>query len=62
MSMTNRESFSNSPVPADVERRSDTDRRVRIDQRTNVRFDDSGGDRRSETGRRSDDEVFEVLE
>lgn len=62
MSMTNSESFSNSPVPADVERCSGTDRRVRIDQRASVRFDDNGGDRRSETGRRSDDEGFEVLE
>ena len=62
MNMTNNESFSNSPVPADVERRSGADRRVRIDQRTSVRFDDNGGDRRSETGRRSDDEGFEVFE
>ena len=62
MNMTNNVPFSNSPVPAGVERRSGADRRVRIDQRTSVRFDDNGGDRRSETGRRSDDEGFEVLE
>lgn len=62
MSMTDSEFFLNSPVPVDVERRSNADRRVQIDQRNNIRFDDIGGDRRSDTGRRSSDEGFEVLE
>lgn len=60
MSMTNSGPFSKSLAHAGVERRSGLDRRVQIDQRTNVRFD--GGDRRSESGRRSSDEIFEVLE
>ena len=62
MDTINRGFFSSSSAPRGVERRSSTDRRVKLDQRTNIRFDDSGGDRRSGAGRRSNDEAFEVLE
>ena len=62
MGTTDSRSLSNSPASGSVERRSSADRRVKIDQRKNIRFDDSGGDRRSGTGRRSSDDGFEVLE
>ena len=45
-----------------AERRSGDDRRMQIDKRNNVRFDKSGGDRRTGAGRRAGDEHLEVLE
>ncbi|MDH5711022.1 MAG: hypothetical protein OEZ15_05100 [Gammaproteobacteria bacterium] len=45
-----------------VERRSGDDRRVRIDQRSSVRFDEKGGDRRDDSGRRSTDVNLEMWE
>lgn len=62
MSMTNIGFFSDSPVPVNIERRVGSDRRVKKDQRSSIRFDKSGGDRRSGLGRRSSDESFELLE
>ncbi len=62
MSMTSAEFFSDLPIPVDIERRCGSDRRVKKDQRASIRFDKNGGDRRSEAGRRSSDEIFEVLE
>lgn len=44
-----------------VERRTKRDRRQRLEQRNNVRFDKSGGDRRSMEGRRRDDIGFQLL-
>jgi len=62
MSMTSAEFFLDLPAPVDVERRSGSDRRVKKDQRASIRFDKNGGDRRSDSGRRSSDEIFELLE
>lgn len=62
MSMTNAEFFSDSPVPVNIERRCGSDRRVKKDQRSSIRFDKNGGDRRSGSGRRDSDESFELLE
>ena len=45
-----------------IERRSGKDRRTRIDQRANIRFDETGGDRRSDTCRRSSDICLEIFE
>jgi hypothetical protein len=62
MNTTNHNSFSSQRPSGCDERRSNTERRVRGEQRANVRFDGNGGDRRSGKGRRSTDEGFEVLE
>ena len=45
-----------------VERRSKKERRLRVDQRSNIRFNESGGDRRSSTCRRNSDICLEILE
>lgn len=45
-----------------AERRSGEDRRICIDQRTSIRFDNKGGDRRASSGRRSTDVHLEMWE
>ena len=49
-------------VNTGVDRRSGKERRQRVDQRTNIRFDANGGDRRSSECRRSSDICLEILE
>jgi len=44
-----------SPGYSGPERRGSVDRRQRLDQRSGIRFDDKGGDRRECTGRRETD-------
>lgn len=44
------------------ERRSSADRRQRLDQRSGIRFDDKGGDRREDSGRRDSDEGLHFME
>lgn len=45
-----------------IERRSNKERRLRMGRRSNIRFDGSGGDRRSVMGRRGDDIGLKLLE
>jgi len=47
-----------TPVYSGPDRRKNCDRRVRVDQRKNIRFDENGGDRRSGNARRATDEGF----
>lgn len=43
------------------ERRGSKDRRQRLDQRSGIRFDDKGGDRREGSGRRDTDEGLHFI-
>lgn len=45
-----------------AERRSSEKRRIQVDRRVNIRFDETEGDRRESMGRRNSDEGLEVFE
>jgi hypothetical protein len=47
---------------AGTERRGSENRRQRLDQRSGIRFDDKGGDRRVASGRRENDEGLHFIE
>jgi len=53
---------SNLSATEFIERRNIKNRRAIIDQRKNIRFDSRGGERRANSGRRSNDNIFEIIE